>query len=554
MAELDIENFALVEKATLTLDSGLNVLTGETGAGKSLIVEALGFLLGGSLREKVLRVGASLGQVSAHFVEIPALASELLEQWGLGTSGDNEVIVSRELRSSGRSACRINSRLASANQLRELGQLLVDLHGQHQQYSLLRQAEHLGILDRFGGSEHLAKVAEYNRAYQEVKQLQNRLQALEDGKRTRLREIDWTRHELEEIEAVNPQSGEDQELKASICILAAAEDLSNGARSAHQLLVGELAACERLNSAVNKLSGLEKHDQRLTAWRQQLESAAITLEDCAHELYSYADELCFDADKLEQLQQRAELLQRLKRKYGPELADVLQYRQAAADKLRDLENQDQQGEQLAELVAAAEHKQLSLASQLSETRKQKALSLASEVVAELHKVGMLNCVFSVGVENSAQPGPWGCDVVEFLIAPNPGQEPKSLARIASGGELSRIMLALLCVFSRFQQVPTLILDEIDAGLGGRAAEAVARRLKELAQRSQVICVTHLAILAAAGNSQIHLQKAVVNQSTVTTATVLQAAQRELEVARMLSGDASLTESLKHARVLLEHGN
>lgn len=549
LAELEIVNFALVEHACLPFAEGLNVLSGETGSGKSLVVEALGFLLGGTPRDKPLRSGAESGSVSGRFLDPPEEALALVRQWGL-EQGEGELVLSRDLHASGRSTCRINSRLTTLANLRELGASLVDLHGQHQQYALLKPSRHLQILDRFAGPDQAGRLARHAAAWRRSRELATELEALRSGERERRREIDWTLHEIAEIREIAPQPGEDQELEEAIRVLAAAEDLQRGAAEAHQALQGEGGAAEALSRAGSALKGLLGADPRLETFWERLEEALVMVREAAMDLRSYGDRISADPQRLEELQGRHEALRRLQRKYGPSLEEVLAYRDSAQARLAELEGQGARSEDLESELARAEKERLDLAAELSTARKEAAGRLQTEVGRELALVGLGSCRFVVALEKAPEPGPEGLDRVEFLIAPNPGEPPRPLARIASGGELSRLMLAMLGLFSRFEPVPTLLFDEIDAGLGGRAAEAVARRLGDLAQRCQVLCVTHLAVLAATGARHHHLYKTVEDGRTTTRTQVLEGEPRELELARMLSGDASPEAARSHARELL----
>lgn len=553
LAELEIVNFALVERACLNLGEGLNILTGETGAGKSLIVDALGFLLGGSPREKPLRSGADRGSVSGRFLDPPEEARALVQEWGFAEEDGSELLIARELLASGRSTCRINSRLATVANLRDLGATLMDLHGQHQHYSLLRPSKHLRILDRFAGEAQAALLAEYLAAHRRAQALAAELAELRATERERLREIDWVQHELSEIDGGRPQPGEDVELADEIRVLASAEDLARGAAESHEALDGDGGASEILARASSLLHHLEALDHRLTPLAERLDEAAVLVQEAARELRSYGDSVAADPERLEELQQREDSLRKLQRKYGPTLEDVVAYAARGRARLKELQGRGARSEALEAELAAAEAERESLASRLSESRRRAGQGLQEEVGEELSRVGMEVCRFVVSQEAADEFGPEGRDRVEFLIAPNPGEPPRPLARIASGGELSRIMLAMLSLFSRFEPVPTLLFDEIDAGLGGRAAEAVARRLSDLAERCQILCVTHLAVLAATGSIHHHLHKRVDGGRTTTNALELKGEERELELARMLSGDASPEAARSHARELLSRG-
>lgn len=572
LAELVISNFALVENETFNFSEGLNMLTGETGAGKSLILDAIGFLMGASLRDKPLRSGAASGFVTARFVELPEEVKARAEELGFELSEDGELLMSRDLKAAGRAYCRVNGKPAALASMRELGSLLVDLHGQHQQYSLLKAADHLKVLDRYIASKepgYGALQASCAAAFKNVRDLTRELQELREGERSRLRDIDWARHEAGEIAAVDPQPGEDKALEHRIRVLTAASDLRNGALEAHEHLSTEGGVREGLARECDVLSSLLSKDESLEPILKGLREALAVIDDNIYELSSYAEGITDDAAVLEELNGRYELLKSIMRKYGPEIEDVIAYREQAEERLRKLESSEARSGSLEKELAAAFAGREKIMDEVSALRHRYACELAKEVEEELVLVGMPSCRFEVSFADNSTCNPAadscagglvskyrtvsasGGDEAEFLIAPNPGEAPKPLAMIASGGEISRIMLAMLSLFSEFQKTATFFFDEIDAGLGGAAAQAVAGRLRGLASRSQVICITHLAVLAVAGQRHHHIYKEVSGGRTSAHVILLEGAEREKEIARMLSGDASSEQALEHARSLLQ---
>lgn len=572
LSELAIRNFALVEDETFYFVDGLNMLTGETGAGKSLIIDAIGFLLGSMVRDKPLRSGAQSGFVAARFVDIPFEVKEKLEELGFEESEEGELLLSRDFKAAGRASCRINSKPATLSVLRELGSMLVDLHGQHQQYSLLKPNDHYKVLDRYiiskvpAHEQLLNQCAEY---YRRSRELHKELNELREGERSRLREIDWARHELKEIDEANPQLGEDVKLAEQIKVLAAAADLRNGALSAHANLTADNGPRDCLASVCNELSSLANQDKRLTPIASNLNEALAIIDDNIYELSAYADSIVSDNESLEALHNRYDRLRTIMRKYGPSIEEVLQYRQQTAIRLQKLENSSSRSEHLEQELHHCLQQREQVLDELSASRRRYAQELSQAVEEELAKVDMPHCRFSVSFADNNTSGRLpdsltgfiskykevfnhGGDIIEFVIAPNPGEAPKPLAQIASGGEVSRIMLALLSLFSEFQKTATFFFDEIDAGLGGNAAQAVAERLRGLAARSQVICITHLPILAVAGDRHHYLYKEVSDGRTATHVRILEGAEREREIARMMSGGASLDQALEHARSLLRN--
>ncbi len=572
LSELAIRNFALVEDETFYFVDGLNMLTGETGAGKSLIIDAMGFLLGSMVREKPLRSGASGGFVAARFVDIPAEVNAKLEELGFEESEEGELLLSRDFKAAGRASCRINGKPATLATLREIGSMLVDLHGQHQQYSLLRSNDHYKVLDRYiisQDSSYERLLSQYGQTYRHCRELSKDLQELHEGERSRLREIDWAQHELEEIDEVAPQAGEDTKLEEQIKILSSAADLRNGALSAHADLTLDNGPRDILANICSSLSSLQNQDKRLTPMVNSLKEALAIIDDNIYELSAYAESIVADSESLATLHNRYDKLRTIMRKYGPSIEEVLQYRQQTAQHLEQLENSASRSAHLEQELLSCLKEREKLMEEISSLRRRYAQELSQAVEEELAKVDMPHCRFSVSfadnlnrdqeaeelsgfVSKYKEVALHGGDILEFVIAPNPGEAPKPLAQIASGGEISRIMLALLSLFSEFQKTATFFFDEIDTGLGGNAAQAVAERLRNLASRSQVICITHLPILAVVGDRHHYLYKEVNQGRTATHVRILEGSEREREIARMMSGEASLDQALEHARSLLRN--
>ena len=572
LAELAIRNFALVEDETFCFVDGLNMLTGETGAGKSLIIDAMGFLLGSMVRDKPLRSGATSGFVAARFVNIPTEVTHKLAELGFEENEEDELLLNRDFKAAGRASCRINGKPATLAILREVGSMLVDLHGQHQQYSLLRSNDHYKVLDRYIISQdpsYEQLLSGYADSYRRCRELHKELQELREGERSRLREIDWAHHELNEIDETSPQPGEDIKLEEQIKILAAAADLRNGALSAHADLTSDGGPRELLARICGSLASLQSQDKRLTPIVESLNEALAIMDDNIYELSAYADGIVSDSESLETLHNRYDKLRTIMRKYGPSIEEVLQYRQQTANHLELLENSASRSEHLEHELLDCLRQREKFMEEISSSRHSHAKELSKAVEEELAKVDMPHCRFAVSfadnlnhdskadeltnfVSQYKEIASHGGDIIEFVIAPNPGEAPKPLAQIASGGEISRIMLALLSLFSEFQKTATFFFDEIDTGLGGNAAQAVAERLRGLASRSQVICITHLPILAVAGDRHHYLYKEVNGGRTATHVRILEGAEREKEIARMMSGGASLDQALEHARSLLRN--
>jgi DNA repair protein RecN (Recombination protein N) len=545
LLELEVSGFALVDHLVLEFESGLTVLTGETGAGKSIVLDSLSFLMGSSQR------GAAEGQdcrVAGRFLPTPAVR-DYLESQAL-PSDEDELLIVRERRAGGRTTSRLNGSLVSAAQLKVLSRLLVDLHGQHQSYALTRPSTHLPMLDGLAGAAQREELVRYGQFYSERLSLVAEMEEIRSAERQRLREIEWLKLEIEEISKVAPRAGEEELLEAEVRRLAASDDLARGAHGAVEALRGEGGALEALAQAVNLLAALPRFDSSLTDPLDRLRSAEIDASEVARELSAYAEAVEHDPGLLDVLQQRSEALKALQRKYGPTLEDVLAHKETATATLDRLEHADRHLEALGQRLAEIERRLGLSAKLLGERRRKAAAELRAFVIEELAQLAMPSVAFEVEFSVLDQPGPTGLENAQFLFSPNPGRPPSPLAETASGGELSRVMLALVSILSRFQRQPTLIFDEIDAGLGGRTAEAVAERLVALSRRVQVLCVTHLPVVAAAGAGHYVVEKVSDAETTTVVVKSVKKDERVGEIARMLSGDASPKTARKLATDLL----
>lgn len=538
--ELEIKGFALVDHLVLEFEEGMTVLTGETGAGKSVILDSLSFLLGGT------SAAANEGQhcrVAGRF-EPTAAVLEFLGEQGLSCP-DQELLITRDRKPRGRTTSRLNGSLVTVDQLKRLSTLLLDFHGQHQSYGLTKPSSHLPMLDRLAGETQARDLRAYSKTYQRRTALLHEIAESHSSESHRLREIEWLKLELEEITNLAPQPGEDESLELEIRRRAASEDLAQGVRGALNALQSE-----GLATALSLLTPLPRFDPRLEEPLERLRSAEIEVRDATHSLSLYADQLEHDSGQLDRLQARAESLKVLKRKYGPTLEDVSRHLDEGTRRLETLEHSDQHMEDLQAELQGLEERLQALSAKLSKRRHRAARSLRKEVVEELAQLTMPAVGFEVEFRALDSPGPNGGEAAQFLFSPNPGRTNTPLAETASGGELSRVMLALVSILSRYQQQPTIIFDEIDTGMGGRTAEAVADRLRALAERVQLLCVTHLPVVAAAADSHLLVEKVSRAKTTVVTVERVEDDIRVAEVARMLSGDSSQKKAQTLAKDLL----
>jgi DNA repair protein RecN (Recombination protein N) len=475
--------------------------------------------------------------------------NRFLEDQGLPVD-ENELLIVRERKGGGRTASRLNGSLVSVGQLKSLSGLLVDLHGQHQSYGLTKPSTHLPMLDRMAGPKHAKELELYRGLYQQYLSLQREIREMETAERDRLREMEWLSLELDAIDKVSPKAGEFQELEAEIRKQAASEDLAQGSSVAVSGLGDDGGVLDGLSGVISALEPLQKFDEQLISTVERLQGAEIEIREVFREMSEYAQQIEHDPRGLDKLQQRAEEIKALCRKYGPTVDDVIVHRAESERKLERFENSEQITEELKRKLAEVEETLSRSAAKLSKARRKASGDLGAELVSELAQLAMPKVAFEVEFRQAEQFGPEGKDGAQFLFSPNPGRPPTPLAETASGGELSRVMLALVSILSRYQAQPTLVFDEIDVGLGGRTAEAVARKLSKLAQKVQVLCVTHLPVVAAAGTGHLVVEKVSGKKTTrVNVARVVDDSRVE-EVARMLSGGASQKRARELAVELL----
>jgi len=557
LSELTITNFAIIDRIQLTLVPGLSVLTGETGAGKSIIIDAVSTLLGGRADAELIRAGTEGARVEGIFVLPPTLREELtplLHEQGLQDDSGGELILARAINRSGRNVCRVNGRAVPLSVLAQLGERLVDIHGQSEHLSLLRVKEHLNFLDRYAGlQEQRAAVAEGVRALRRVRE---ELASLHRDERELARRADLLQYQVHEIEDAQLLPDEEDELLNERKLLLNAERLSELSHSAYQTLAGgeeQHTIADLLDSVLRDLTELERLDAQVAAQRQVVEETTYQLEDLARTLRSYRDGVEFNTVRLQAVEERLDLIHGLKRKYGGCIPEILRFAQEAARELHAITHNEERMAELEQEQARLVADVGAQAAALSAERRAAAERLSTGIERELDELSMKQAHFVVDIQwKEAEEGLLvegknyafdltGIDRVEFLISPNVGEPPKPLAKIASGGETSRLMLALKAVLSAADQVPTLIFDEIDQGIGGRAGGVVGLKLWGLTSEHQVLCVTHLPQLACYGDTHFQVDKAESEGRTVTRVRMLEGQERIEELAAMLGGPAGKTQ-------------
>jgi len=549
LTELRVLDYAVIRELTLEVGPGLTVLTGETGAGKSIVVGALSLLLGGRASAEVVRAGARRARVEGAFQlpPTPALRARLVE---LGVDAEDGVLIlAREVGQEGRSRAWVNGSPSTVGAVAELGRWLVDLHGQHEHQTLLRSDEQRAILDAFAGALPLA--AEVQGLHREVVTLREEMERREARRRELEARADFLRFQWQEIHGAHLEAGEDVELAAELRRLEHAEELLSGARQiAEGLYGGDEAVSDALSPLRERLRELARVDETLAGDSEALEEAYQAVVEIGRRMERYTSSVELDPGRLEELRSRLDLLYRLKRKYGPALEEVIATGVRLRGELDEIEEVEGGRSTLEQRRAEAEEGLVAAAARLTALRTHGAERLGPEVVAALQGLGMQGAAFEVGLEALPEVGSGGAERIEFLAALNRGFEPRPLSRIASGGELSRVMLALKSILARVDEVPTLIFDEIDAGVGGSVAVALAARLREVAEHHQVLVITHLAQVAARAHRHFTVEKGDEAGVTTTALRALEGEARVLEVARLLGGDPESRTSREHARELL----
>ncbi|HYH02795.1 MAG TPA: DNA repair protein RecN [Bacillota bacterium] len=567
LQEIHVRNLALIEELHLELDAGFNVLTGETGAGKSIIIDALGLVLGERFSAEMIRTGADSLFVEAVFSnENRPDLDELLEESGIPLDPDNNLIIQREIGQNGKNRCRVNGHLVTVLILQKIGEYLLDIHGQHQHQSLLFPEKQLELLDQYCGIQCITLRHQLQEVYQHWHKVSSELQHLQKNQADTARNIDIFRFQSEEISNAKLVIGEDEELIKERQILASSEKLFEATTAAYQALYENNAGpavIELLGEAERAMGQVAHIDPRLEPLMNLLREVVCQTEEVSRELRSYQEQVQFDPERLAALEDRLEEISQLKRKYGPTIAEVLLFAQKCSEELNALEHREEHSQQLEVEVETSRQELGRLAEQLSLERSAGAARLEQAIMGQLQDLNMAKTQFKIALIQTGDLGgvPYhgqtvevsasGADRIDFLVAPNPGEAMKAMTKIASGGELSRIMLALKAILADLDRIPTMVFDEIDVGIGGRTAQAVAEKIQRIGLARQVICVTHLPQIASMAQRHFYIEKQVAGERTKVTVRTLALEQRVEELARMLGGAQVTVTTRQHAREMLE---
>ncbi len=561
LKQLAIQNVALIDRQQIEFENGFSVLTGETGAGKSIIIEALNFVLGERASRELVKSGEEKASVEATFLLQPGepVFEALLEQ-GIECETDGELTLYREFSLSGKNICRANGTLINASVLKLLGDALVDIHGQHAHQSLLDEKKHIVLLDRFAGREVLelkSRVAEVYRKASEAKRLLN---AAQFNEQERARRCDLLSYQIKEIESANLIDGEEEQLEEQRGLLQNAQAVMEGLEGASSALLGgendESGALDSFSVALRLLDGIAQYRADYAQLSEKLHALYYDLEDAGYTLRSYRTDFSYEPGMLDEIETRLDLISTLKRKYGANIAEILAYRDKSVEELDLISNAEERREQLFAEYAEQKRAYEELCGQLSALRKAAAQRLAERLLPQLCDLGMPHAAFEVRFEvlNSEIPSANGTDSVEFLLSTNRGEPVKPLSKVASGGELSRIMLSFKSVLADLDGIPTMVFDEIDSGISGQIGTALAVKMRQIAKSHQVLCITHLPQIAAYANQQFYVYKEENGEHTRSNAMKLNESQRAREIARIMGSAGDDAVALEHAQRLIDAAN
>ena len=554
LLELNIRNIALIESLRIEFSQGFNVLTGETGSGKSIVVDCMGMVLGGRAERDLVRHGSEKGSVQALFdISDNDAARSLAEELGVDCDG-GLIAVSRELSRSGRNVCRISGVIVPLSALKRLTGLLLDIHGQHEHQALMNPARHIEFLDSFGDENHTGLRDEVARLHGERSCIAAELRKLMTDAAERERLVDMLSFQVNEIASAKLKRGEEEKLTARLRILENAEKIRDGVETAYVLTYrGEgraVSAQESLLRAAESMEGIASIDPRYAELASRLRELYYSAQDIGYELQDILDHLSFDPGLLDKISERLDLIDRLERKYGPNLEDVIAFGEQASTRLAGIQASDERIEAQKKLLKKTDTALKEACARLTESRKALGIRLATAIMEQLKDLGMGKTRFEIRIEPEAKPTADGADRVEFLISPNPGEPLKPMASIASGGELSRIMLALKAISMDVEGVDSMVFDEIDTGVSGRMAQVVGEKMCMIAKNHQVLCVTHLPQIAALGDAHYLVEKRSDAERTETLVRRLDDHGRIRELSRLVGGAGDSESSLSHAAHML----
>jgi DNA repair protein RecN (Recombination protein N) len=555
LKSLTVINFALIEYITVEFSEGLNILTGETGAGKSILIDALNNVLGGRASVDYIRTNADFFRVEAVFdLSLSNSIESILKEQGISLEADGSLIISRKFSRTGKNTTLINGCHIPLGVLRQIGSSLVDMHGQHENQALLNVDTHLSLLDNFS-SEITPKFEQYKRVYTDWLGIKKELDALQNCSRETAQRVDILKWQIDEINAAALQPSEEDDLEKEINVLSHAEKISKAAASAYNLLnsgaKGGSGVLSLLADIKHNLEVAARYDPKITPQLTVVTDSLYQLEETSTDLRVYADSCEYNPNRLNSLQQRMDVIYKLKKKYGASVQDILAYCKTAESELADINNYDERIAKLTKSIEQLAHQLSLLGDELHTLRKTASVNLSQQITMQLKELGMAKAVFQAEVNKTESFSITGCTDVVLLFSANQGEEAKPLEKVASGGELSRIALAIKALCSRRDAVHTMIFDEIDTGIGGQTAQMVAEKIALVAAFKQVLCITHLPQIAAMADLHMYIEKVAEDERTHTVVRSLSKEAAVMEIARMASGNNSTQTALDNAREMME---
>ncbi|EHD1627065.1 DNA repair protein RecN [Listeria monocytogenes] len=553
LQEMTIKNFAIIESLSLTFQEGMTVLTGETGAGKSIIIDALGLLVGGRGSADFIRHGEERLELQGLFAlaeDNLACRNALIEN-GIDAS-DDMVVLERSLFRSGKNSCRINGKLVTTVLLRQIGSKLIDIHSQHEHQELMNEEFHLSLLDRFASDKIKPALTKYQTNFKEYQTIEKEWQNWTKNERELAQRLDMLRFQQQEIENANLQTGEEDRLLEQKNILANFEKLNENLQGAYAAIQGEPGGLEFVGEAMRQMETAASIHTDYKAVSEAISSSYYMLEDSMSQIRQSLDQLEFQPEELNQIESRLNDLNQLKRKYGKTIEDIIQYELEISSEMEKLTDSESHVGHLETKLATLKTELTKQAATLTDIRKKAAVTLEKQIKQELNQLYMEKAIFSVRFEaNKMELTELGQDSVVFYMSTNPGEPLKPLAKIASGGELSRMMLALKTIFSRHQGITSIIFDEVDTGVSGRVGQAIAEKIYAVSVGSQVLCISHLPQVAAMANHHYYITKKVQNKRTTTSVTVLKGVEKVEEISRMIAGIEVTELTKQHAKEMIE---
>ncbi len=546
LTSLKIENIAIIESAAIEFGCGLNVLTGETGAGKSIVIDSINAILGERTSREIIRTGAQSAKVYAVFEDVNEKVKAFLDENGIDCE-DGVLIINRTLNRDGKNICRLNGAPVTVSMLRELGGELIDIHGQHDSQSLLSPEKHCGFVDGF--AENSGLISDYREKYRRLCEIRNSLKKLTTDESSKSQRIDFLTYQIDELEKSDITPGERDELKARKALINNSQKVMNSLNTAYMALKADGAGIDMISNAETEIANASEYMDSLGEASEKITDIRYELDDIAELVRDAMSEIEYDPSELDDIEERLDLLYRLSKKYGETEEDMLEYLAKAREELESISFSEEKVRELQKQEKTALVEAEAAADRLTESRKTAGETLSRAICSELEFLDMPNVRFVVKLEDIGLTEN-GRDSVEFLISANVGEEPKPLAKIASGGELSRIMLAIKNVLAETDGVDTMIFDEIDTGVSGRAAQKIAMKLRSASKGRQVICVTHLAQIAAQGDVHLYISKSVSDGKTYTNIKSLIEEERVSEIARIMGGMEITQLQLESAREML----